>query len=127
MVRNSLHKAYANERESLLKRFGPKARLAAFLTLVFVMTNTTLFSQDKGRKVEPTSRGTIDIREIEKREKESGREEQRKKIENENLEVPGGLPVPKDAKGKTFRTGRASEKRKHAPRRRKKRTHRQGS
>ena len=59
--------------------------------------------QSKGKKVKPTASGTINIQEIQKREAENPTGQERKKIENDNLIIPPDLPVPKGAKGKTFR------------------------
>jgi len=66
--------------------------------------------QDTGRKVKPSSSSTINIQEIEKRERESAQKQGRKKVENENLINPPDLPVPKNAKGKTFRPSTGKKK-----------------
>jgi hypothetical protein len=74
------------------------------LLLVSIPASHKVFSQqDTGRKVKPSSSSTINIQEIEKRERENAQGQGRKKLENENLINPPGLPVPKGAKGKTFR------------------------
>jgi hypothetical protein len=59
--------------------------------------------QSTGKKVNPSSRGTINIQEIEKREKANKEAPKQKKIENENLKEPRDLPVPRGAKGKTYK------------------------
>lgn len=74
------------------------------LLLVSIPASHKVFSQqDTGRKVKPSSSSTISIQEIEKRERESAQGPERKKVENQNLINPPDLPVPKSAKGKTFR------------------------
>ena len=77
--------------------------LVALLLVFNPVTHKVFSQQDTGRKVKPSSSGTINIREIEKREKEQAQEPGRKKVENENLITPPELPVPKGARGKTFR------------------------
>jgi len=71
--------------------------------LLFSLMSQSTFSQQTGRKVKPSSGGKIDIQEIEKREKESGRKEEKKPPENQDLKFPLEFPVPKGAKGRTFR------------------------
>jgi hypothetical protein len=73
------------------------------LLLINPVTHNVFSQQDTGRKVKPSSSGTINIQEIEKREKERAQQPARKKLENENLITPPELPVPKGARGKTFR------------------------
>jgi hypothetical protein len=80
-----------------------KAFVPALLSLVIGIINSPVFSQQTGKKVKPTSSGQIDIREIERREKESGQKPPRKKIENDDLKEPGTLPVPKGARPKPLR------------------------
>ncbi len=77
--------------------------LVVLLLVINPVTHKVFSQQDTGRKVKPSSSSTINIREIEKREKERAQEPGRKKLENENLITPPELPVPKGARGKTFR------------------------
>jgi len=84
------------------------AGLASVL-IVFSVDSSGLFAQestatpDVGRKVEPSATATINVPEIEKREKAQGVKPERKKIENENLKIPESFPVPPGAKGETFK------------------------
>jgi hypothetical protein len=88
-------------------------RLAVGVVLFLLLSNPAspgVFSQqDSGRKVKPSSSSTINLQEIEKREKESAQEQGRKKVENQNI-IPPDLPVPKGAKGKTFRPSAGKKK-----------------
>lgn len=92
-----------------------RPRVMGFVVLLLVSSQAShklLSQQDAGRKVKPSASSTINIQEIEKREKERAQEPGRKKVENENLITPPDLPVPKGAKGKTFRppTGKTKAK-----------------
>jgi hypothetical protein len=89
------------------------------LLLVFIPASHKVFSQqDTGIKVKPSSSSTINIQEIEKRERESAQGQGRKKVENQNLINPPDLPVPKGAKGKTFRPPSVKKKARVISRRR---------
>jgi hypothetical protein len=57
-----------------------------------------------GRKMQATASATINIAEIERREKERGPTAEKKKIENENLvNIPFAPPIPPGARGETFK------------------------
>ena len=101
-------------RVSLWSYLWSKMPGAALMPLLFSLMSQPTFSQQTGRKVKPRSSGKIDIQEIEKREKESGRKEEKKAPENENLKFPLEFPVPKGAKGTTFRPPPTPEKKKKA-------------
>src|SRR5712691_10061900 len=61
-------------------------------------------NQEAGKKVQPTSSATINIAEIERREKERVPTQEKKKLENENLvNIPFAPPIPPGAKGETFK------------------------
>jgi hypothetical protein len=75
-----------------------------FLPVLIGIIGSPVFAQQPGRKVKPASSGKMDIREIERRERESRENPTQKKLENDNLKEPGTLPVPKGAHGKTFRS-----------------------
>ena len=113
-MRNSHHNPPNTVQAKPPTSVRPKTSGAVCLPLVFSLMGSPLLAQEKGKKVEPSSSGTIDVREIEKREKQGGQQEERKKVENQNLEVPRGLPVPKGAKGKTFKPRPTAKKK--APR-----------
>jgi hypothetical protein len=87
--------------------FWPKTVcLVILMLLIDPLTHKLFAQQDTGKKLKPSSSGTINIQEIEKREKERAQQPERKKLENENLITPPELPVPKGARGKTFRPTR---------------------
>jgi hypothetical protein len=98
----------ANQR-NLRMHIWPKVVGLVLFLFVFNIASPRLFSQestatpDVGKKVQPSASATINISEIEKREKESGLKLEKKKLENENLKEPESLPVPQGAKGETFR------------------------
>jgi hypothetical protein len=81
----------------------------ALFFLVSSIPRPGLLSQENtptpetGKKVTPSATATINISEIEKREKASGQKPEKKKLENESLIEPKDLPVPPGAKGETFR------------------------
>jgi hypothetical protein len=103
MALHSNRKPADSGRVSLWLFLWSKVTGAALMPLLFSLISQPTFSQQTGRKVKPSSSGKIDIQEIEKREKESGRKEAKKPPENQNLKFPLEFPVPKGAKGKTFR------------------------
>ena len=102
----------SSSRSNSLASAGLKIVRPISFFLILSLGSITMYSQDdQGRKVKPTSSGTSDIREIEKRERESAQKPARKKVENQNLIYPTDLPVPKGAKGKTFRPPTVKKKR----------------
>jgi hypothetical protein len=80
----------------------------SLLLFVFALGSLTPRAQQNtdqtGRKMQATASATINIAEIERREKERGPAAEKKKIENENLtNIPFAPPIPPGAKGETFK------------------------
>jgi hypothetical protein len=75
--------------------------------LVCVLSASPLYSQqvdrNAGKKVQPSATATINIQEIERREKESKQPPERKEVENEKIQIPRELPILPGAKGETFK------------------------
>jgi hypothetical protein len=96
-----------------IRRTSPRAhnwlRLvsSALLLLLCAMAGSPLYAQqvdrNAGKKVQPSATATINIQEIERREKERGVKEEQKKPENEEIQMQPAFPIPPGAKGETFR------------------------
>ncbi|MDQ2938257.1 MAG: hypothetical protein M3R67_12240, partial [Acidobacteriota bacterium] len=82
---------------------------AGFLFFIVCLAGSLTRAQQNinegpGTKVQPTSTATINIAEIERREKERGPAAEKKKLENENqVNIPFSPPIPPGAKGETLR------------------------
>jgi len=76
---------------------------AAISTACWIAAVAGAQPQSNVKKVAPQSKGSVNVRELERNEKARGITPKEKKVENENQILPPPLPVPPNAKGTTFR------------------------
>jgi concanavalin A-like lectin/glucanase superfamily protein len=98
----------SNPRPSAIAQTAPRPAIRLKIIgaglLIFLGITSALFSApDPGQKVRPFASAIINVLEIERRERENPPQE-KKKVENENsFSFPRALPIPRGAKGETFR------------------------